>query len=72
MRELVSVGARVIVPLGRSLTTGFVVALRDTLPSETSLSEPDIKDVKQILDSDPLVIPEVIQITRWVSEYYAA
>lgn len=72
MRELVSVGARVVVPLGRSVTTGFVVALHDTLPSNTKLSEQDIKNVEQVLDLEPLVTPEVIQITRWVSEYYAA
>ncbi len=34
--------------------------------------ESEIKDAKQILDSEPLITPEVLQITRWVSDYYAA
>jgi primosomal protein N' (replication factor Y) len=72
MRGIACVGARVVVPLGRSLTTGYIVDLHDTLQPGTSLSESGVKDVEQVLDSIPLVTPEVLQITRWVSEYYAA
>lgn len=72
MRGIVRLGARVVVPLGKSLTTGYVVDLHDTLPADTNLSEAGVKDVEQVLDADPLVTPEVLQITQWVSEYYAA
>ncbi len=72
MREKARVGARVLIPLGRSLTTGYIVDLHDTLQADTNLSEADVKDVEQVLDADPLITPEVLQITKWVSEYYAA
>ncbi|MCM3901343.1 MAG: primosomal protein N' [Pyrinomonadaceae bacterium] len=72
VRGIARLGARVVVPLGRSLTTGYIVDLHDTLQADTDLSEADVKDVKQVLDSDPLVTSEVLQITQWVSEYYAA
>ncbi len=72
MRAIARVGARVVVPLGRSLTTGYIVELHDTLEANTDLSEAGVKDVQELLDADPLVTPEVLQITQWVSEYYAA
>lgn len=72
MRATAQVGSRVLIPLGRNLTTGYIVALYDKLRSDTSLSESEIKDVHQVLDSIPLVTPEVLQITGWVAEYYGA
>lgn len=72
MRQIARVGARVLIPLGRSLTTGYIVDLHDTLQADTNLSEAGVKDVEQVLDADPLITPEVLQITEWVSEYYAA
>ncbi len=72
MRGTARVGARVVVPLGRRFTTGYIVNLYDTLQADTNLSEAGVKDVARVLDADPLVTPEVLQITHWVSEYYAA
>lgn len=71
-REDARLGARVVVPLGRNLTTGYIVGLRTTIESDPDLAEGDIKEVAKVLDSDPLVTPEVLLITQWVSEYYAA
>src|SRR5687767_12773722 len=72
MRTTARVGARVVVPLGRSLTTGYIVNLIDTFQADTGMSESDLKEVREVLDRDPLVIPEVLRITQWVSEYYSA
>ena len=72
LREIAQVGARVVVPLGRSLTTGYIVDLLDTFQANADLSESEVKDVRQVLDVEPLVTREVLQITRWVSDYYAA
>jgi primosomal protein N' (replication factor Y) len=72
LREPAHVGARVIVPLGRRLTTGYIVNLLTTLPIQTGLVESEVKDAQQILDSEPLITPKVLQITRWVYDYYAA
>lgn len=72
LREDARVGSRVLVPFGRTLTTGYVVALHDALDPALELNEGDIKDAEELLDAEPLLTPEVIEITRWISEYYAA
>ena len=72
LREDVRVGSRVLVPFGRTLTTGYVVALHDALDPALELNEGDIKEAEELLDAEPLLTPEVIEITRWISEYYAA
>lgn len=72
MRRLAQPGSRIVVPLGRKLITGYIVAVRENLRAGTSLQESDIKDAKEILDVVPLVTPELLQLTRWVAEYYLA
>ncbi len=72
MRHVAQVGSRVMVQLGRKPTTGYIVALLPRLRSGTSLIESEIKDVQELLDVDPPLTPEVLEITRWVAEYYAA
>ncbi len=67
-----SVGSRIVVPLGKRLVTGYVVDLQTDLDATRSLSEPDIKEAKDILDSVPVLTPELLEITRWVSDYYGA
>jgi primosomal protein N' (replication factor Y) (superfamily II helicase) len=63
------VGARLVVPLGRNLVTGYVVSLHDELPAE--LGEIDVKDAHTLVDSEPVCNPEILQLARWVSDYYA-
>ncbi|HST52310.1 MAG TPA: primosomal protein N' [Pyrinomonadaceae bacterium] len=72
LREDVRVGSRVLVPFGRTLTTGYVVALHDTLDPALELEEAELKEAEELLDAEPLLTPEVVEITRWISEYYAA
>ncbi len=72
MQKTAQVGARVMVPLGRKLTTGYIVGLRDRLRQGSSLNESEIKEVAELLDVEPVVTPELLQITRWVSDYYAS
>jgi primosomal protein N' (replication factor Y) len=71
-REIARVGSRVLVQLGRSLVTGFVVAVKDELHPGSSLSDSDVKEVVQVLDTTPLITPEVLEVTRWVSDYYGS
>jgi primosomal protein N' (replication factor Y) len=66
------VGSRVMVQLGTKPVTGYIVALLPRLRSGTSLIESEIKDVQELLDVDPPLTPEVLEITRWVADYYAA
>lgn len=72
MRRAAFVGSRVMVQLGAKPTAGYIVALLPQLRSGTSLVESEIKDVQELLDVDPPLTSEVLEITRWVAEYYAA
>ena len=70
MRITAAAGSRIVVPLSRKLVTGYIVNLLDRLPAETSLKESDIREAQEILDVIPLVTPELLQLTKWVSDYY--
>jgi primosomal protein N' (replication factor Y) (superfamily II helicase) len=72
IQDVAQVGARVLVPVGRKLTTGYIVALHDRIREGSRLNDLEIKEVEQLVDVVPLITPEVLQITRWVSEYYAS
>jgi primosomal protein N' (replication factor Y) len=63
-------GSRIVVPLGRKMVTGYIVGLMQQLQPGTSLDEASVKDAKEILDVVPLVTPELLQLTRWVADYY--
>ena len=64
------VGARVTVPFGKKTLTGFVVALHEQLGSEIAGAE--IKDVEELIDEAPVITPEILELTHWVSDYYFA
>jgi primosomal protein N' (replication factor Y) len=63
-------GCRAIVPLGKKLLTGFIVALHDHLPGE--IAENDIKDVEELVDESPIIARDILELTRWMSDYYYA
>ena len=63
-------GCRVAVPLGKQMAVGFIVALQDSTPPE--IQESDIKDVAELIDDEPVVSPEMLELTRWMSDYYYA
>ena len=71
-RQVAQTGSRIVVPLGRKFVTGYIVALLEDLASGTSLQESAIKDARDVLDVIPLVTPELLQLTRWVADYYLA
>ena len=66
------VGARIVVPLGRKMVTGYIVALLEGLPETSKVQEADIKEAQGIIDSVPVCTREILEITRWVSDYYAS
>ncbi|MCU1264834.1 MAG: replication restart helicase PriA [Acidobacteria bacterium] len=72
MREVAQPGARIVVPFGRKLLTGYVVDLRNSLKEDSTLHESEIKEAEELIDAVPLIAPDVLALTRWVSEYYAA
>jgi primosomal protein N' (replication factor Y) len=72
IQPVARVGSRVLVRLGTKPATGYIVALLPRLRAGTSLVESEIKEVQQLLDAEPPLTPEVLEITRWVADYYAA
>jgi primosomal protein N' (replication factor Y) (superfamily II helicase) len=72
LQNLAQVGSRVLVQLGTKPTTGYIVALMPKLRDGTSLVESEIKEIESVLDVEPALTPEVLQISRWVADYYAA
>ncbi len=72
LREVAQIGSRVLVPLGRGAVTGFVVGLLSDLSSHQTLTDSDIKPIDEVLDAAPLLTPEVLEITRWISDYYGS
>jgi hypothetical protein len=57
-------GSRLLVPFGRKRLTGYIVALLQTLDPAADLTDADIKDAEELLDAEPLLTPEVLEITR--------
>jgi primosomal protein N' (replication factor Y) len=70
LRPSATVGARIVVPLGRNTVTGYIVALQDHLGPE--VTEDNLKYAQSLVDSVAVCAPEILQISRWVSDYYAS
>ena len=64
-----SVGARVVVPLGPRSVTGIIV---DVSHASTAPEGTDVKPLKQVLDAEPFIPSDVVDLARWTAEYYAA
>jgi len=63
-------GCRVLVPFGKKFLTGFIVDLHQSVQGE--VDESDIKDIEELLDESPIITSEILELTRWVSDYYFA
>src|SRR5258708_9765018 len=72
IQHVARVGARVVARLGTKPLTVYIVALLPRLRTGTSLIESEIKEVQELLDIDPPLTAEVLEITRWVADYYVA
>ena len=72
MQGAAQVGSRVVVRLGQKPMTGYIVALLPKLRTGTSLVESELKEVEELLDFEASLTPDVVELTRWVADYYAA
>ena len=63
-RAVAQPGQRVLAPLGRRVVGGYLVGLRQDSP----VAEP--KELREILDAEPLLDRHLLELTRWVAEYY--
>ncbi|MGC8642801.1 MAG: replication restart helicase PriA [Isosphaeraceae bacterium] len=70
LRQTIAPGQRVRVPLGRGdrLTTGFCVGLESAPPE--GLDPTKLKEVVNILDPVPLIDARMLELTRWIADYY--
>ena len=71
-RDDVKTGARLLLPFGKRSLTGYAVALHDELAPETGVEESAVKNVLQLLDETPLITDEILHLTKWTADYYAA
>ncbi len=64
LKHQTHVGSRALVPLGPRWTTGIVVGFQD----RTDLD--NVKSIGILLDSYPVVLPNVLDLCRWMAGYY--
>ncbi len=62
------IGARVMVPFAGQRLVGFVVRTHDDPPPPKI----ELKPVERVLDEAALLGPELLELGRWVAEYYCA
>lgn len=67
LRELVGPGQRVRVPFGRGdkSETGYVVHVGRPEPTSRKL-----KTILDVVDREPLVSAKMLELTRWIADYY--
>ena len=57
-------GVRVLCPFGKRRTTGFVVSRTH----ETDIEK--LRDIEEVLDPIPLFTMQVLELARWLADYY--
>jgi primosomal protein N' (replication factor Y) len=60
------VGGRVLVPFRQQRMTGIVVELHDRTPSVAA------KSILTVLDATPVLDEQLLQLGRWIADYYLA
>ena len=67
------IGARVLVPFAGQRLLGVVVALHDNPPAPAADSKPvELKKIDRLLDDAALLSPELLDLARWIAQYYCA
>ncbi|OFW49139.1 MAG: primosomal protein N' [Acidobacteria bacterium RIFCSPLOWO2_12_FULL_68_19] len=65
--DLPPVGARVRVPVGTRTLVGCVIGHDPTAGPDT-----ETRDVKEVLDHEPFLPAAIVELCKWVAEYYMA
>ncbi len=70
LQEFISPGQRVRVPLGRGnrMVTGYCVHVGEPDPE----SPWDLKPIDSVIDDQPLLSARMLELTRWMADYYVA
>ena len=62
----IGIGMRVLVPFGRNKQyVGIVARLHDSKPEDYQ-----VKDILQVMDSQPTLLPEQLRLWQWIADYY--
>jgi primosomal protein N' (replication factor Y) len=72
LKGAIKVGARLKLPFGRRNLIGYAVGLHNELPPGVELDESKIKDIIDVMDAEPLITAEILQLTKWTADYYAS
>ncbi|MCY3964360.1 MAG: primosomal protein N' [Acidobacteria bacterium] len=67
--SLIRLGVRARVPVGRRRLTGWVVGLPGSPPTDI---ESQLRPIESVLDLEPLLPEDLMEIARFASSYYAA
>lgn len=66
MEGTVEAGSRVIVPFGaRKIHTAIVMRLHGDAPTEYQ-----VREVMEVLDPHPILLPAQLRLWQWISDYY--
>ena len=66
LRERARVGCRVWAPLGTRHLTGVVLRTQDDPPGQ------EVREIRKLVDDEPVLDDELLRLGRWISEYYCA
>ncbi len=64
------VGTRVLVPLGKKTITGIVYRIHCENPDESVNPDIRLRDIIEVLDEQPIVLPSQLSLWRWLADYY--
>jgi primosomal protein N' (replication factor Y) (superfamily II helicase) len=67
LKDRAAPGHRVTVPFGKRSLQGYVVAVKDS----TTLPKSKVKAILEAPDAEPLVNKGMLELTRWMADYYA-
>jgi primosomal protein N' (replication factor Y) (superfamily II helicase) len=66
LRHRVQAGSRVVVPFGARKLTGVILRCHDEPP------ETPTREALRLIDSEPVLGPELLALGRWIAGYYCA
>ncbi len=66
-RSVLQIGHRVLVPFGRRKLEGYVVEFS----SELEVEEHKLRSILKPLDPEPVILPSLVELARWMAETYA-
>ncbi len=64
--ESITAGCRVVVPFGARQVVGIVISLE----SDTTVAASKLKPILSLLDNNPLLPDNILQLCQWAARYY--